>query len=596
MKRGRPQRKTTDRKDPASTGQAGAARLWAAAVARPFLAALCGTTALVLLTLACFSRAYETNDDVSMNFIAAGVVFNTSPDEHLLFTNVAVGLALKALYTAAPRVPWYGGYLVLTTALAAAVTSYAFLRANPRGRQLLLAALYFGVVVVPCLLSLQFTRTAFLTSQAGLLLYLGGVGGRLAVPRWQGAAAALLVLFGSLIRFDAFLLACAVTAPLLLYAGLHAGRAGALRLAGWLAATTALCVGAWALDQAYYARSPGWEDFRTFNALRAEITDYGIRWDDRLRPTLEAVGWQVVDLVMIQEWFFADPERYSLPKVRAVAEAVQRASRTLKGGKLFAWPPFFAIDPEWLGVVLFGLCCVGAMEGGLLAKGVPAASAALACVMAGLLFQHFHLPPRVYLPLFTGMATAACLCSSGSFLPGDAAPPGPRALAVLRPALVLAAAVVLAVLTQARLVQNDQWRRRHVSAVSLMKQLRPRPESLYVVWAESFPYEDFVQPLGSVESLRPFRCLPLSALLATPLARRRLEEYGITDLNQALYRRPDVFLVGRPERNKLLADYVAAHYGDRLQFRVVLLHRGPPAVGVYQAAAVPRAGEGPRPP
>ncbi len=54
---------------------------------------------------------YETNDDVFMTMIASGTGICTSPDEHLVFTNITIGHLLSCLYTWAPTVPWYGCYL-----------------------------------------------------------------------------------------------------------------------------------------------------------------------------------------------------------------------------------------------------------------------------------------------------------------------------------------------------------------------------------------------------------------------------------------------------------------------------------------------------
>ena len=47
-----------------------------------------------------------TNDDVIMALIASGQVLGSSPDEHLLYINVAIGALLHALYDHAPAVPW----------------------------------------------------------------------------------------------------------------------------------------------------------------------------------------------------------------------------------------------------------------------------------------------------------------------------------------------------------------------------------------------------------------------------------------------------------------------------------------------------------
>src|SRR5687768_6765802 len=82
--------------------------LWAAALGVLLVALAVGT-----------GTWYETSDDVGMNAGVAGGYGIAAPDEHLVFTNVLVGLVLKAAYQSAPGVPWYGLYLLTTLAFAA---------------------------------------------------------------------------------------------------------------------------------------------------------------------------------------------------------------------------------------------------------------------------------------------------------------------------------------------------------------------------------------------------------------------------------------------------------------------------------------------
>src|SRR5262249_15018753 len=87
---------------------------------------LVGSLALgVVLAL---TPRYETNDDAAMNLVAAGRGFVERPDEHLVYSNVLIGLALKALYQLAPSVPWYGGLWFLISCASLVAICYACLR------------------------------------------------------------------------------------------------------------------------------------------------------------------------------------------------------------------------------------------------------------------------------------------------------------------------------------------------------------------------------------------------------------------------------------------------------------------------------------
>jgi hypothetical protein len=113
---------------------------------------------------------FETNDDVLMNLIAAGQVVSNAPDEHILFSHVLIGMLRKLVYRQAPGAAWYGWYEIAALLAASVAAAYAILRAGRGLAQLVFAASFLGVIALPCLLYLQFTKTAFLLSLAGVLL------------------------------------------------------------------------------------------------------------------------------------------------------------------------------------------------------------------------------------------------------------------------------------------------------------------------------------------------------------------------------------------------------------------------------------------
>src|SRR6185295_12257931 len=135
---------------------------------------------LMSISIAAFQISYDTNDDVFLTMIVAGKGISPAPDEHLIFTNVVIGQALKWLYETQPAFPWYGCYLLaihylahvtllycaLTIDRRSAAVDPAALRASIR-RRLLLYLVYFAVVELLLLNYLQFTSTAFLAGQCG---------------------------------------------------------------------------------------------------------------------------------------------------------------------------------------------------------------------------------------------------------------------------------------------------------------------------------------------------------------------------------------------------------------------------------------------
>ena len=126
-------------------------------------------------TLLVFTPRYETNDDVGMNACVVGRLGFSHPDEHLLFSNVLIGLALKKCYAVFPGIPWYGGYLLVTAALSLAAICYVCLSQEGSPWKWVLVAAFLLVAGIPFLVELQFTRVASAAALAGLLLLAGSV-------------------------------------------------------------------------------------------------------------------------------------------------------------------------------------------------------------------------------------------------------------------------------------------------------------------------------------------------------------------------------------------------------------------------------------
>src|SRR5688500_1995124 len=122
------------------------------------------------LVFAIFEPGFDTNDDAVMNMIVAGKGYGLAPDEHMVFTNVLIGFVLKYLYTVFPSVPWYGGYLLAVHYVVQVTMLYCVVRTRYTRLRLRLYLAYFAAAELYLLNNLQFTSTAFLAGQAGILL------------------------------------------------------------------------------------------------------------------------------------------------------------------------------------------------------------------------------------------------------------------------------------------------------------------------------------------------------------------------------------------------------------------------------------------
>jgi hypothetical protein len=525
---------------------------------RPLASACLAGVAAVTVALAFVTPRYETNDDACMQLLASGRVVADRPDEHLMYSNVLVGLPLKALYDAAPAVPWYGAYQLLTLTVAAVAACYALLRINASPGGAAAVALILAVAVVPAMAEVQFTKTAFLATIAGFLLLLAPLRADLPRPRVADAAGVALAVWGSLVRVESFVLAVLVAAPVAAIAT-YAAPARAARRAVPLGLALALAVAAYWFNLRYYARDPGWADYYAYGALRVQFTDYDrYPYAPEIEDALREVGWERVDLDMLNEWFFIDPERYSLETLRR-AVAVLPAARgrpSLVGalkevGKLFdAWPMIVLVLAAPCGAVLAG--------GGRRQLAVTAVLLAGAFGLTVLMRMYYAFPFRAAFSLYAGVAGGTV------FLAGPPAALGPRKCAVAH--LQRFAAAGAAGLVVCTFVGLDRWDKEREllrrETGRLLRELDPRPDQLFVTWEAYMPYEYFVQPLDNDVALMPLRCVWLSALQRTPVTRARCREFGISDLYQAICERKDVYLVAQPYFIEMFRYYIRAHYAE----------------------------------
>ncbi len=194
------------------------------AIAGPFVFALIAVFVLMAASIAIFQIGYDTNDDVFLTMIASGKGICHAPDDHLIFTNVVIGQALKWLYETWPAFPWYGCYLLTIHYLAQATLLYCALtidrkpstaldpitRRSAIGRQLLLYLIYFAVVELLLLNNLQFTSTAFLAGQSGALVCLVALRQQKLPPgtvRWGLIVCGVsFLVMASLVRLECFYL------------------------------------------------------------------------------------------------------------------------------------------------------------------------------------------------------------------------------------------------------------------------------------------------------------------------------------------------------------------------------------------------------
>ena len=75
---------------------------------------------------------YQSNDDVAMTLMAAGVTMAVEPTPHILFSNILLGKFLNLLYGLNLYIPWYALLQILVLFASHASFLYIALKGSPR--------------------------------------------------------------------------------------------------------------------------------------------------------------------------------------------------------------------------------------------------------------------------------------------------------------------------------------------------------------------------------------------------------------------------------------------------------------------------------
>jgi hypothetical protein len=454
-------------------------------------------------------------------------------------------------------VPWYGLHLLSLQVVAAIALLYAGLRVAPGGHTMLLFLAYFCVAGLDFLTRVQFTGAAFVASQAGLWLALS-----LRRPPARGrapwlalaAAALFLMVAGSLVRFEAFALAAALTVPAGIVVMRGVDHKTTAAVGGVVIAAVVAALALRAYDRAYYERDAGWRDFRAFNDALRPVLDYGQanEYAPRTAAAFRSVGWSRNDHRLLLQWFHPDDGVFTAAKLRALVarnplptrDRLARLPRELQAIAADAWTLCLLLVLPLLVVV---------RAGEPRARRALVAAAATAALVLLWLVLFRKTPPQVFLPILS-FPGAVAVCLAGRPLPA-------RTGTLL--AAVLALAGVAGSVTSARSVSARAAAYRQTSLRSLFA--LESPPRLIVSWATDFPL-DAIAPLDPPSTIGGLRLFSTGWPQRTPVAKRMLSSFGAGDVLEALAWRPQVALVAPRWVLPHLAQYARRHRGWELRF------------------------------
>jgi len=264
------------------------------------------------LYLFVFRPGYQVDDDITMIQIASGYL-GGQPTPFLVFSNVALGFLLNFLYQLPTHLNWEILIFFGVHFLSAWCLIYIIFFLPLKTAYKLLGMLIVLLSDSLLLLNITFTTTASFAVICGLVAVLAVTYDGSHFPRRLLIFGGLLILTGSLIRIESFLLVLLLTFPSFIFIQHW------FRLKDWMVSLGVVflaVVSFYAFNAVYVKSSPQWASFYAYNDVRSLLQDTPRVHLLTVKDAYSDVGWNFNDYKLFMSWFFPDEQLYSLPNLQ----------------------------------------------------------------------------------------------------------------------------------------------------------------------------------------------------------------------------------------------------------------------------------------
>lgn len=266
--------------------------------------------------------AYETNDDFFFSAIAGGMFGVYSP--YVVFNNILYGRILAFLYQCCGQVNWVAVLYVVCIYISYILLSVVFFKKMGDVIGSVITLSFYFLTFSQFYTKLNFTRIAGIACIAGFLFWCFCLEKNSRTYHVLSLAGCFMVVWGSMIRFQVFLMVSAfAVAPFIMAVFLIENKK--IKLGEWkryvvTGGVLALIIfGLRCYHQYVYTSDANWAYYMDYNEVRSELLDYGMPNYEINKETYEAIGFSPTDYEMFCNVAFADPEVFSLEKLQAIA-------------------------------------------------------------------------------------------------------------------------------------------------------------------------------------------------------------------------------------------------------------------------------------
>jgi hypothetical protein len=305
----------------------------------PWLASLLCPIAFFILYLFVFRPGYQVDDDITMIQLASGYLGGMAVP-FMVFSNVILGFILNFLYRLPTNLNWEILIFFGINFLSAWCLVYVIFTLPLKSAYKFLGVLAILLSDSLFLLNITFTTTATFAVISGFVSILAVAYKRSPLPRRMLLFGGLLILAGSLIRIESFLLVLLMIFPSLII--IH----GFFDLKNLITSSliSILVVALFYLFNTIYVKSfPQWNSFYAYNDVRSQLQDTPRVHLSNVRNAYYDVGWNFNDYKLFMSWFFPDEQLFSIANLQYLVIHIPGTERNVLGAALsYFYPkPFF---------------------------------------------------------------------------------------------------------------------------------------------------------------------------------------------------------------------------------------------------------------
>jgi hypothetical protein len=506
---------------------------------------------IILIAFVFASRPFWlTNDDVSMAMISRGTGIAAWPSPRLVLTNIAWGYLVQWL----PDVGGIQSYTLMTygaLAFSYLAVLYAFIRSDVHK---LFGAAILLVIYAPTLVYPQYTLVAGYLAFAGIAL--------VCIPPDRQSIlslclAGVLVVLSGLVRADETLLVIITVIPMCIGYWRAATTSSMRRRWLIMMVSTAAIFAAFQLIDLWTFASGQWGEFAKTYVPRTEFTDFNLgSYYEKYRQSLQGAGLSILDLQVLEDWFYIDPKVFSVDTLAHLSEGAQWMSRASLNFGMF-WSALTPFSDPQIAALIAIIVLIGAAH----KRGTyfAVSLAVLAATMFALLLAGRPGVTRIYIPVCAALAVV------GVMQPVDKRQGDYKFIVMVA---VISALLMLVVVRH----RNDE----DIAASSKLEAMTCRlsREPLVVIWGASYPYTLQYLPFDTTDKLCPLRIYAIGEYSLAPFARDQLYRYtGGKDLVPALLAGQSFDVVGGVREMELLRAYFWQHYSVQLSAETIMQNR-----------------------